>query len=868
MDELERALNRAFTELSVNVDTREAQNKLDQLETTVPIDIDSAGINDLESALDASSVSARQMAAETRRASTGISESTQAARQLDQTLGAAASSAGDVADETSKIDVDTSAAVTGVDKLAGALKGLAVVAAASIGIRGLFSIGAAALDVAGKLESAANRTDVAFGSFTAQVREFARTAPTDFAITETAALDAVATFGDLFDEFDIGQAQAADLGQSMTELAADFVSLRDIDITDAVSGLTAALRGEQGSLETFNLAIDDTAVAQEALRLGLATTTDEISDSATVLARYSLIMAQTTDVQGDYARNTDGIVNSQRAANAQWEQAQASLGEALLPLLDAFTDVLPEVAAGLAAVTPELADLVLSFIALAEPAIAAATYIPAITVAAVDAVTAFGNLVSVGVNVSQAFFEFSTLDLSSAVRNLEEARRAGDNFADSFGGPDETFRAFLRQIAGGGDELDLFASAMFQLGVQGELTTQIIQRFGDVSGEGPEALASGLQEVINTGELATEQVFLLVNEFLRLSQAGVGTERTIIAFTQLLRDTGLITSYTHVLDQLRGQLILERAQEGLASTIGDVTEAAGAGERPVNEFTTDLETLVAAIDAGATFEEFVTGLRDVQAGASDTGDTLAETGGAFLTMAADVLSASAEIDSLVPSFVGVVDGLDGVIEHAHQAGTQINVTATDFVSNIEAQIQQMEEFEGRLTLLAINFPDLAKQLFEQGPEVTEIAKDFLSDPILAQRAEDLLQGKGTEVGDEYAAQIAAALEGFDFFSPAGQAVLNFTAELNSPANIAAVSDAFNTLLSSALVDVNANLGTLNITIPDSVPRGGGIRPYDQAGSNTTVIINNPTTLDLVPSARQAGAIIDSTRTLGRGFIGQ
>jgi len=133
-----------------------------------------------------------------------------------------------------------------------------------------------------------------------------------------------------------------------------------------------------------------------------------------------------------------------------------------------------------------------------------------------------------------------------------------------------------------------------------------------------------------------------------------------------------------------------------------------------------------------------------------------------------------------------------------------------------------------------------------------------------------LQGKGTEVGDEYAAQIATALEGFDFFSPAGQAVLNFTAELNSPQNIAAVSNAFNDLLASALVDVNANFGTLNIEMPRRGGfNGGQIRPADDTGtSTTTVIINNPTTLDLIPSARQAGAIIDSTRTLGRGFIGQ
>lgn len=52
-----------------------------------------------------------------------------------------------------------------------------------------------------------------------------------------------------------------------------------------------------------------------------------------MLAAQSAIFKQTSDAQGDFARTSDGMANSQRIAAAEFENAKAKLGEGLTPVI-------------------------------------------------------------------------------------------------------------------------------------------------------------------------------------------------------------------------------------------------------------------------------------------------------------------------------------------------------------------------------------------------------------------------------------------------------------------------------------------------------------------------------------------------------
>jgi len=583
----------------------------------------------LETSLAASRDAAAAVEAETTQIAGGIVDSAAAAKTLDSNIRGAADSASKVKDSALPLKPSYDSAAQSVGRLETAMKKLAIVSAVAFAGKQLFDVGKAYIDLAGTLESATNRVKVTFGEFATDVLEFGRGAPAALGLTEAAALESAASFGALFQRFGEGEAQASALGVELAGLAADVASLYGADQEAVASAFLRGLEGSGRDIQEFGVSISQAATDAEVLRLGLADTSGEISEAAEVMANYSIIVEQAGRAQGDFAANVDSVINSQRRQSAEFDQAKTKLGEALIPVFDVFIDVMPAFVDALTAATPALSALALTLGEVSGPAEAVARRLPTLVVSALDVAGAFVNLGSAAVNLGQAQMSLLRFDLVGLSENLKDTSRASQNFFGTFVGADTLLRDFTRQIADGAPELELFASAMLQLADGGDLTVERLREFSTLSGLGPEALAAGLLAVIETGGVAGDQMAILIDEFLRFAEAGVGAEETLRNFVRILSDAGIITlfgQFTDILGEMRGAIILDRARAGLADTIGDITEATGQGRQPVELFTTDLQTLVGAMEAGATFEEFVQGLRDVQDGASGTGDTLADTG--------------------------------------------------------------------------------------------------------------------------------------------------------------------------------------------------------------------------------------------------
>jgi hypothetical protein len=74
--------------------------------------------------------------------------------------------------------------------------------------------------------------------------------------------------------------------------------------------------------------------AENALDKVLGGTTDKLTAQQKTLATQSLIMKATTDSQGDFARTSDGLANSQKILEAQMKNLQAEMGAVLLPIVE------------------------------------------------------------------------------------------------------------------------------------------------------------------------------------------------------------------------------------------------------------------------------------------------------------------------------------------------------------------------------------------------------------------------------------------------------------------------------------------------------------------------------------------------------
>ncbi|MGK2948984.1 MAG: hypothetical protein ACSLFP_10445, partial [Acidimicrobiales bacterium] len=208
-------------------------------------------------------------------------------------------------------------------KLGQALAGAAFLAGAKKGI-----------DAASDLNEAINVTEITFGKAEGQVADFAKTAARELGLSERAAREAAASFGGLLLNLGFTEDAAADTSIKLTQLASDLGSAFNTDPAEAALALGSALRGEQEPILRYNVLLSDQKVRQEAVRLGLAATTAAVDENGKVQARLSLIMEQTSRIQGDFANTSEGAANAQRIQAAVAEDSAASLGQSLLPVYE------------------------------------------------------------------------------------------------------------------------------------------------------------------------------------------------------------------------------------------------------------------------------------------------------------------------------------------------------------------------------------------------------------------------------------------------------------------------------------------------------------------------------------------------------
>jgi hypothetical protein len=191
------------------------------------------------------------------------------------------------------------------------------------------SVGAAS-----DLNEAMTKSDAVFGDAAVTVQKWASSASDAFGQSKRSALEAAGTYGNLFQAFGIARDQATQMSMSLVELASDLASFNNTSVDDALIALRSGLSGETEPLKRFGVALSDVRLKEEALRMGLIKTTSGVLPAAIkTQAAYALIMKDTALAQGDYARTSDGLANTQKSLDAALENVQAEIGEKLMPAM-------------------------------------------------------------------------------------------------------------------------------------------------------------------------------------------------------------------------------------------------------------------------------------------------------------------------------------------------------------------------------------------------------------------------------------------------------------------------------------------------------------------------------------------------------
>ena len=212
------------------------------------------------------------------------------------------------------------------------------------------------IQAASDMNETVNKSKVIFGSSAAAIEKFGDSAAKSIGQSKEQAIAAAAQFGNLFNTIGVGQGKAATMSVEMVKLASDLASFNNIDPTEALAKLQSGLVGEAKPLRELGILLNETQVKAKMVALGFKPVNGEFTEGQKVMARYNLILEQSTTAQGDFARTADDLANSQRIANAEFRDAQVALGEKMLPAQLAVTKAQVSFFDGLNAVGDVLAN--------------------------------------------------------------------------------------------------------------------------------------------------------------------------------------------------------------------------------------------------------------------------------------------------------------------------------------------------------------------------------------------------------------------------------------------------------------------------------------------------------------------------------
>lgn len=234
-------------------------------------------------------------------------------------------------------DIDRKGFESGVTSLAAAAKnGLAKIGVALSGaaiIRELYQVGKAAVDTASDLTEVQNVVDVTFAKNAGTINNWAKSSMAAYGLSELSAKQYTGTIGAMFKSMKLGDADVLRMSQGIAALSGDFASFFNITSDEAFSVLRSAVSGETEAIKRFGVNMQTANLEAFALSQGIKKSYDEMTQAEKATLRYDYIMSAMADTQGDYARTSDQLANSQRTMNLEFESLSATVAKKALPTI-------------------------------------------------------------------------------------------------------------------------------------------------------------------------------------------------------------------------------------------------------------------------------------------------------------------------------------------------------------------------------------------------------------------------------------------------------------------------------------------------------------------------------------------------------
>jgi len=217
------------------------------------------------------------------------------------------------------------------------LKKLAVVAGGALAAAGVGSFLKDSIKQASDLGESVNAVEVVFQGAADGIKKLGETSATALGLSNVEFNAAAVQFSSFATKIAGDGGDVVGAIDELTTRGADFASVMNLEVSDALAIFQSGLAGETEPLKKFGIDLSAAAIEQYALANGIGEAGRALTEQEKVQARYGALMEQTAVTQGDFANTSDSLANSQRILGANFENMQATVGQALVPAFAALT---------------------------------------------------------------------------------------------------------------------------------------------------------------------------------------------------------------------------------------------------------------------------------------------------------------------------------------------------------------------------------------------------------------------------------------------------------------------------------------------------------------------------------------------------
>lgn len=228
--------------------------------------------------------------------------------------------------------------------MSNAIKGLVAGGILAAAGQQLIAFGKASIEAASNAQEMQSKFNIVFGDLAGQVTSDL-TAFADAANrSQYDLMGFAATLQDTLKPMGIAPDLAADLSTQLVKLGTDLSSFNNMPMDEALRRLQGTLIGSHENALAFGVVINENTLKAELAANGWDKLTGAQLEAAKVQARINLLMAGTSDAQGDAIRTADSYANQVKGMQAAVTDLQVAIGTALLPVMTELVGLVTEAA--------------------------------------------------------------------------------------------------------------------------------------------------------------------------------------------------------------------------------------------------------------------------------------------------------------------------------------------------------------------------------------------------------------------------------------------------------------------------------------------------------------------------------------------